>query len=491
MQVLNNAQILAWDKYTISHEPIADIDLMERTSQTFVEAFLALIHQQEFVSPTISIYCGQGNNGGDGLAIARLLFAKGFKVCIIILATKPKGTESFEINLGRVNQLNISISYLKAANDLECLAPSDIIIDAIIGLGINKPLQGLPFEVVQYLNQLAAFKVAVDLPTPNLKVHFTFTFQVLKTSLLFQETAANAGQIKVLPIGLHPSYLKTLPIGNDFFNDFSAKANPIQNQFDMKWQKGHALLLGGSYGMIGSIILASKAALSSFCGMVSVYLPKHANSIVQTAFPEVLVQTDPEEDYITQFPNIQSYHAIGIGPGLGRAPATQNALIDFLKSCNIPLVIDADALNLLANIFKSEPNFVLPKSCILTPHVKEFDRIFGKSENSEVRLKKQRDLSKKLAIIIVLKGAYTSITDTEGNCWFNTNGHPLMATAGSGDVLTGIITSLLAKGETPLLAARKGVYFHSQAAQQLAQKGFKQILASNIIKELQLIERIL
>jgi NAD(P)H-hydrate epimerase len=149
---------------------------MERASQTFVEAFVALIHQQEFVSPSISIYCGQGNNGGDGLAIARLLFAKGFKVCIIILATKPKGSESFEINLGRVNQLNISISYLKAANDLESLAPSDIIIDAIIGLGINKPLQGLPFEVVQYLNQLAAFKVAVDLPTPNLKVHFTFTF---------------------------------------------------------------------------------------------------------------------------------------------------------------------------------------------------------------------------------------------------------------------------------------------------------------------------
>ncbi len=490
MQVLNNAQILAWDKYTISQEPIADIDLMERASLTFVEAFVALIQQQDFLSPIISIYCGQGNNGGDGLAIARLLFEKGYEVRVILLAIKPKGTESFEINLGRVKQLNISINYLKAANDLESLAASDIIIDAMIGLGIDKPLQGLPFEVVQYLNQQVAFKVAVDLPTPYLLVHYTFTFQVLKTSLLFQETGANAGKIKVLPIGLHPAYLRTLAIGNSFFNSFSPNNFPIESQFNMKWQKGHALLVGGSYGMIGAIILSSKAAISAFCGMVSVYVPNHANSIVQTAFPEALVQTDPEENYISYIPIPENCKAIGIGPGLGRVPETQNALIDFLKRCEKPLVIDADALNLLANVFRLEPNFTLPKSCILTPHAKEFDRLFGKSENSTERLQKQRDFSKKLEVIIVLKGAYTSITDTVGNCWFNTNGHPLLATAGSGDVLTGIITSLLANGETPILAARKGVYFHSQAAQQLAQKGFKQILASNLINELPMLERI-
>jgi NAD(P)H-hydrate epimerase len=242
--------------------------------------------------------------------------------------------------------------------------------------------------------------------------------------------------------------------------------------------------------MIGAIILSSKAALSAFCGMVSVYVPKHANSIVQIAFPEALVQTDPEENFISYIPIPESCKAIGIGPGLGRAPETQIALIDFLKRCEKPLVIDADALNLLANIFRLEPNFKLPNSCILTPHSKEFDRLFGKSESSQERLEKQRDFSKKLEVIIVLKGAYTSITDTEGNCWFNTNGHPLLTTAGSGDVLTGIITSLLSKGETPILAARKGVYLHAQAAQQLALKGYKQIVASHLIQELPLIERI-
>ncbi len=484
MQVLSNAQILAWDAYTISHEPILSIDLMERASHAFVQEFIKLLLPQKELQPRIGVFCGQGNNGGDGLAIARLLHQQGVSVQVVLLKLKSQGTPEQEINLKRIQELSIPIIWLENEQTLNSIPYFDYIIEALFGIGINKPLQGLALQTLTYLNSLPAIKVAVDVPSPQLKVAFTFTFEVLKYSLLFAETGANAGKVKVIPIGLHPRYLSTLEKGDSFFNTFETPNHSINSQFAMKWEKGHALLIGGSLGMIGAITLSSKAALSSFCGMVSVYVPKHANNIIQIGFPEALVQTDPHDNIITCFPSTKAYKAIGIGPGLGRDPETQNALKDFLLHCDKPLLIDADALNLLANIFQVEPNFVLPNNCILTPHQKEFDRLFGTSENGVERLQKQRAFSKKLGIVIVLKGAYTSISDANGICYFNTNGHPLLATAGSGDVLTGIITALLASGETPIIAARKGVFLHAQAAQQLAQKGHRQIIASTLISEL-------
>lgn len=489
--VLSNIQIKEWDNYTINHEPISSIDLMERAASAFVKQLLLWIQVKQISFPIIYIFCGQGNNGGDGLAIARLLAAKGFSIKVFVLNLKPNGSPDFEVNLERARSLHLPIQQISSIEEIPQIPNEALVIEALFGTGLSKPLNSFTSVLVEELNKANVFRFAVDVPTIGFKAHYTFTFEVYKTSFLFQETGTDAGEITVLPIGLHPGYLEQLIDTKQYYNSFEPKKLSMPLRFNMKWQKGHALIVAGSYGMMGAAILSAKATLFAGCGMVTVYIPKVGYTILQSTFPEALVQTDEALTEIRILPNTKKYNALGIGMGLGLHPYTVAAIERDVSKQTLPLLIDADALNAIASLWQQGKSFTFPKNCIITPHPKEFDRLFGKSETSEARLAKQIELSKTLEIIIVLKGAYTTISDVDGRVWFNLNGHPLLATAGSGDVLSGIITSYLAQGYTPIIAARMGVFQHAQAAQLLAAKGVKNASAEMFIDTLSYLEPVL
>ena len=251
------------------------------------------------------------------------------------------------------------------------------------------------------------------------------------------------------------------------------------DKYTHKGIQGHALVIGGSYGKIGSICLSSKAALKTGCGLVTAFVPKCGYEIVQIAIPEVMVLTDIEENFISNITFDITPQAIGIGPGIGQELATQNAFHDFLKSNKVPLVIDADALNILS-LNKSWLSLLQPKT-IITPHPKELERLIGKWNSEKEKFEKTTVFSIQYNLVVVMKGAPTYIID--GNIVYeNSTGNAALATAGSGDVLTGMITSLLAQSYEPISAAIIGVYLHGLTADiALPETGYQSFIASDII----------
>jgi ADP-dependent NAD(P)H-hydrate dehydratase len=246
--------------------------------------------------------------------------------------------------------------------------------------------------------------------------------------------------------------------------------------------QGHALLVGGSYGKMGSVCLSSKAAIKSGCGLVTTFVPQCGYDIVQIAIPEVMVLTDVQTHCISAIHFDIVPDAIGIGPGLGQDSSTQQGLYDFLKSNTIPLVIDADALNILS----LHPDWLalLPPKTIITPHWKELERLIGTWDSEEEHLEKTMAFSKQHQLIVVMKGAPTHIIDSN-LVYQNTTGNAALATAGSGDVLTGMITSLLAQSYEPINAALLGVYLHGLTADiALPETGYQSFIASDVIANL-------
>jgi NAD(P)H-hydrate epimerase len=256
-----------------------------------------------------------------------------------------------------------------------------------------------------------------------------------------------------------------------------------RKKFDHKGIYGHGLLVAGSWGKMGSVTLGAGAALRTGIGLLTCQIPVSGRVIIQTAVHEAMVRTDRSENYISEVKNTEQFDAIGIGPGLGTMPETQKALFTLLSNFEKPMVIDADALNILS--LNSAWNTLLKPGSILTPHPKEFERLAGKTQNSYERLEKQIGFSRDFKCIVVLKGAHTSITTPEGNVIFNSTGNPGMATAGSGDVLTGIILSLLAQGYSSEESAMIGVYLHGLAGDIAAEDScYESILASDIINNI-------
>ena len=291
------------------------------------------------------------------------------------------------------------------------------------------------------------------------KADYTLSFQFPKLAFLFPENDPYVGRFEILDIGLHPRYVEEVETRN--LLTVKAMVKPIlhsRTKYSHKGTYGHALLIAGSEGKTGAALLGAKACLRTGVGLLSVHLPKMAQLPLQTAIPEAMVDGDESETCFTMFKDLDAYSAVGVGPGLGKADETQRALKRLIQEVQVPLVMDAVALNILSE----NPTWLafLPAKTILTPHPKEFERLVGKTTTSFERLERQRELSMKHNIIIVLKGAHTSITMPNGTCFFNTTGNPGMATAGSGDVLTGIILSLLAQRYSPEEAAVLGVYLH-------------------------------
>ncbi|MDP4207659.1 MAG: NAD(P)H-hydrate dehydratase [Bacteroidota bacterium] len=494
MKILTAEQIRNADAYTIEHEPISSVDLMERAARCCAK----WIRENLSSFCTIKIFTGPGNNGGDGLAVARKLCEEGLDVYVFMLAPSDKLSPDSLVNYKRLTDSYSAVGVSEIeSNRLPEISKNDLIIDALFGSGLSRPLSGLAATVVNHINQSGATVLSIDIPsglfseanTPDrigliICADYTLTFQMPKLSFLFAENEAYTGQWTTLDIGLLAE-----GINGQSSPYFVVEKKDIamilhrRRKFSHKGTFGHALLMAGSYGKIGAEILSAKACLRTGVGLLTTHVVSKGYAIMQTAVPEAMVSIDPNANIILVLPDNNKYSAIGIGPGIGTDPETGKVLHALLQQSKVPLVLDADALNLLACQRGWMDN--LPPYSILTPHPGEFDRLAGKSVNGYERHLRQIEFAKKYQVIVVLKGAYTSIVTPDGLCWFNSSGNPGMATAGSGDVLTGIILSLLAQGYLPVQAALIGVYLHGLAGDLAAnQYGEEALIASDIINHL-------
>jgi hydroxyethylthiazole kinase-like uncharacterized protein yjeF len=452
------------------------------------------IEKQQWQKRSFKVFCGKGNNGGDGLAIARLLFQYGYAVSVYILEFGKTGSNDFQTNLQRLHEISFAeIHFIQAKENLPLLHTNEILIDSLFGSGLHKPLEGLPASVVDHINHSKALVVSIDLPSglfidksskgnTIVEADYTLTFQCYKLALLMQDNASFIGEVQLLDIGLHPDFLQS-----QNFTQYLVDATLIKsflqqrNAFAHKGNFGHALLIAGSYGKIGAAVLAAKACIHAGVGLLTCYLPKCGYGIMQTSVPEAMVLTDNNETIVAQLPNeIEKYSAIGVGPGIGTASETQNLISFISRRYKKPLVIDADGLNCLS-LQKNLLN-ELPAYSVLTPHPKEFDRLFGEHNNDFDRLASAMEYAQRFKIIIVLKSHHTAIASPSGNLFFNSTGNAGMAKGGSGDVLTGIVTSLIAQNYLPEQAAIISVYLHGLAG-DFAAVGLSQqaMTASDII----------
>ena len=490
MYILNAQEIRDWDRFTIEYESISSIDLMERAATKCVE----WIEKQNWQNKTFKIFCGKGNNGGDGLAITRLLYKLGYNISVYLLEFGKPGSSDFQINLQRLHELSFTeIYFIQSNENFPLVNTNEILVDALFGSGLNKPLDGLSADLVEHINNSGTMIVSIDLPSGMfidkssvqnkvVQAKHTLTFQCYKLALLMQENALLIGKLHVLDIGLSQDYLQNQSHDQVFIDEkLIGQLFKPRNAFAHKGNFGHALLIAGSYGKIGAAVLAAKACLHSGVGLLTCYLPKCGYEIMQASLPEAMVMTDESETIVAQLPEgIEKYSVIGVGPGIGTANETQNLISFICRRYKKPLVVDADGLNCISQ--NKELLHELPQSSILTPHLKEFDRLFGEQQNDFDRLKTAIENSQRYKIVIVLKSHHTAIVSPAGNVFFNSTGNAGMAKAGSGDVLTGMITSLLAQNYASEQAAVLGVYLHGLAGDLAAKAlGKQSMIATDII----------
>ncbi len=491
MQILTAAQIRAWDEYTIREEPIASIDLMERASR----ACFNWLMEHGFRGRSFNIFCGKGSNGGDGLAIARFLAQSDHAVIVSILEFGHKGTEDFQVNLARLHETHVAIRFISSADAIHPIEPDMVVIDALLGSGLNRPLDGLTAAIVEHINRSDNTVIAIDIPTglyadrsskDNTVVHakHTLSFQCYKLAFLVAENEHSIGNLHILDIGLHPGFLPTLVNNYQWIDNTIVKAiiRP-RRKFSHKGDFGHAGLIAGSAGMMGAATLSARACLRSGVGKLTCHVPAIGYTIMQVCVPEAMCKVETGHDHIQSLADLQPYDALGIGPGLGLHDSHRLLLSYIFQEGHCPLVIDADAINIIGQ----NPGLLhqLPPGTIITPHVKELERLFGKAENDLDRMQLAIRKAVEYRITIVLKGAYTMVATPGGMAWFNSTGNPGMATGGTGDVLTGMITGLLAQGYTPEQAAIAGVYLHGLAGDLAA--GYTSqpsLIASDIIDNL-------
>jgi ADP-dependent NAD(P)H-hydrate dehydratase / NAD(P)H-hydrate epimerase len=495
MKILNTEQMREWDAYTIQHEPVPSIDLMERASKTFVQWFT----EKFDASKKVGIICGTGNNGGDGLAIARILKEWNYPVKVWIVKGDVKETVDFKANLEKLGS-KIPAYEIKQSSDQGLFHDRDVLIDAIFGSGLSRPADGIYAQAIRCINRTNAVRIAVDIPSGLLadrpssgevvQANYTVTFQAPKLSFFFPQSQVYTGEWTCVDIGLNKPFVKETNTPYSFVTKRGAKSIlKLRHKFAHKGEHGKALLIAGSYGKMGACILAARATLHSGVGLLTLHVPRSGYAIVQTAVPEAMASVDSNEQLFTECPSLESYQVIGIGPGIGRDDSTAAALRKTIASGK-PLVIDADALNILSE--HRDLLRAIPSGSILTPHPGEFERLVGKWNDDFERLHKQIELAKETKATIILKGAHSSIATPEGKVFFNSTGNPGMATGGSGDVLTGILTGLLAQGYTAEEASILGVYLHGLSGDLVTQeRSVYSLTASDLISFLPLAFRAL
>jgi len=496
MKILAIEHIREADAYTIAHEPISDIDLMERAATACYYWLIENISHEK----KIKVFCGTGNNGGDGLAIARLLMAKGYQIEIFIAGNPENFSGSCRINYDRILETNgFKLSILGEQSILPSIdKEEDVIIDAIFGSGISREITGFLATVINHINHARAATISIDVPSglfcdstnatvkKPIIIHadYTLTFAPPKLAFFFPENDQYVGRWQLLDIGILQEYIDIAPTNNFYVEkDDCRKILRPRQKFSHKGNYGHVLLISGSTGKMGAAVLSARACLRSGPGLVTVHIPRSGNTILQSAVPEAMLHFDAEDSIITGVPDLAAYTAIAIGPGIGTADQTQRALKLLIQNSEVPLIFDADAINILGEN-KTWLSFV-PKESIFTPHPKEFERLAGKSLNDFERNQKQREFSVRYGVYVVLKGAHTALTTPDGQCFFNSTGNPGMATGGSGDVLTGIIAGIKSQGYSSLSSCLLGVYIHGLSGDLASKKlGFESLIASDIIDHL-------
>jgi hydroxyethylthiazole kinase-like uncharacterized protein yjeF len=490
MKVLNAAQMHQLDLYTQDVEHISSLQLMERAATAFVDYFI----QQISIEQEVWIFCGKGNNGGDGLSIARLLILQGFKVKPFLLKIGLL-SDDCAANLEALIPL-VTVSDISAENNIPVMPNNVVIVDALLGSGLNKEVTGKYAKLIDTINTSHATVYSVDVPsgmycdypakhTSIIKADHTLTFHAPKLMFFLSDNESYTGAWHLLDIDLKEE--GTEHIATNYFYTTDSDIRSLMRKrpvFSNKGTFGKALLIVGSKGMMGAAALSSKACMRSGVGLVCAHIPACGVEILQTLLPEAVLSVDVQDGIVSQLPDLKPYSAIGIGSGLGEHALTVTALKELLEDVHAPLVIDASALNILA--VHPELMKQIPPNSILTPHPKELERLAGITfENSWERLLKGIELAKTLQVIIVLKGAYSAVIMPTGVVHFNSTGNSGMATAGSGDVLTGIITSLLAQGYATEDAAKIGVFAHGYAGDAAAKKISKSaMIASDIVDHL-------
>lgn len=498
MKLYTAAQIRAWDAFTIEREPVSSVNLMERAASALTD-WLLVRHERVNNPPHIQLYCGMGNNGGDGLVVARLLRLAGWEVEVFVVRHAGRPSADFQTNLERFGHFG-TVRWIEEPNPVFPEIPADaLVLDALLGSGLNRPATGILAKAIQKINASGATVVAVDIASglfadaPNgpddaiVRPHHTVSFQRPKLAFLQPKLAPFAGEWTVLDIGLSPEFERQTE--TPFFLTDETEIQKFlkpRGRFSHKGTYGHALLVAGSFGKIGAAVLAARACLRGGVGLLTVQVPGCGYGILQTAVPEAMCLTDPDERVLSAVPDLGGYQAVGVGPGLGKDDRTKAFLEDLLETAaqaRVPLVLDADALNLLSedeNLLKK-----LPADSLLTPHPKEFERLAGTWSNAYERLDLLRDFSRKTKSVTVLKGAYSAIGTPEGEVHFNATGNPGMATGGTGDVLTGLLTALRAQGFSAGDAAIFGVYQHGLAGDRAAaQRGQSALIAGDLVEHL-------
>jgi NAD(P)H-hydrate epimerase len=493
LKILSAQQLAEADQSTISKQQLSSNDLMERAATLVFER----IHQRlNAASVPVKIFCGIGNNGGDGLVVARLMIEQGYQVTVYVTNCSKKRSPDFLVNYNRIKEVAKDWPILLSCKeDFPEITAQDIVIDAIFGTGINRALEGWMASLIHYINDSKAFKVAIDMPSglyantahqPGdaiIKADHTFTFQTPKLSFFLPETGAYVGGFEVINIGLDPEYMTGVaPLAELIDREAAQNRYKPREKFTYKGDYGHVLTFAGSKGKMGAAILCAGAAINSGAGKVTAYIPKEGNHILQTSLPEVMSLQSGGDDFITDFnPNLKGT-VLCIGPGIGTEKDTVSAFAKAIQQQTTPAVIDADGIIILAQhpeLLKS-----LPKDSILTPHDGELEQLIGAWNNSYERLEKAQEFTKKYHLILVLKGAHTQIL-SGSQIFINDTGNPGMSTAGSGDVLSGIVASFLAQGYDPISAAIFSVYIHGAsgdlAAQTYAHEGLKASVISNFI----------
>jgi hydroxyethylthiazole kinase-like uncharacterized protein yjeF len=490
MKVFSNQQIYQGDKITEERQNVPAIELMERPG---IQIFNWMNLRMQGAQVPIHIFCGIGNNGGDGLVLARHLIMHDYNVFTYVVNCGNGRSEDFLTSYERVKEVTKKWPELvKSESDFPNIQGDDIIVDAIFGIGLNRQVDAWIKILFARFKTSKAFTLSVDIPSglytdkpmddPNgiVQANYTLSYQSPKLVFFLPETADYTTQWEVIDIGLDRDFLMTTETEVELIskNEVLPLYKP-RKKFSHKGDFGHGLIIGGSYGKIGSVHLASKSVLSSGAGLVTAYIPKCGYAVLQSTLPEAMVMTDIDEEKITAINFEIEPTAIAIGVGLGKDKATVKAFEVFLKKNKTALVIDADALNILSEnkIFLKH----LPENSVLTPHPKELERLIGKWSNDFEKLGKTKAFSSKYKVIVVIKGAHT-ITVYQDKYYINVTGNPGLATGGAGDVLTGIITGLICQGYVPLEAALFGTYLHGRSADLALEKyGYQSLLASHVI----------
>jgi hydroxyethylthiazole kinase-like uncharacterized protein yjeF len=495
MKILSAEQIKAIDEYTIANELIVSIDLMERAAMACFKRLIKLIKASE----KVYIVCGKGNNGGDGLAIGRLLFERGFDVTVFVINHREEFTPDAAINYDLFKtKFSGHIFEINAIEELQEQLTGNfaIVIDALIGNGLNKPVKGILSEVIKFANERFSRIISIDVPSglfidsssPQneniIRSSLTLTFQFPKLAFLLPGNSKYVPEFEILDIGLHPDGIKEHSTNNYYVTKYDIfPLLKVRNKFSHKGSYGHALLFSGSKGKAGAAIISSKACMRSGAGLLTVHSTKEVLNSLLLHLPEAMSEENSNAKYISEINKPENFDAIGFGPGIGMEEGTQQTLKKLLNFYQGPIIIDADGLNILSEN-KTWLNF-LPADTILTPHPKEFERLTEKCEDDFEKLKILKQFSIKYNCIVVLKGAHSTIAMPDGNLFFNSSGNPGLAKGGSGDGLTGIILGLLCRGYNPPQAALIGTFIHGYAADLCLKKmSMESILISDVIEQL-------